>query len=160
MFAQCQFLAEPIAITNWYRSEGWHAPGVSDGQATRPLNVTINGKRPGWPTGVTVSEIVHTKDYRVIFPAAVFQENGKRKKMRPRKLVLRELLRWDINDKPFAYSYDLAPEGVLCTFSVDLVDDKGDGVLRVMVAPGHVSSLDLQPPPLPGWVKALMSNST
>ena len=76
MFAQCQFLSEPIAITNWYLSEGWHAPGVSDGQAARPLKVNINGKRPEWPSGVTVFEIVHTKDYRVTFPAAVFQENA------------------------------------------------------------------------------------
>ena len=156
MFAQCQFSAEPIANTTWYRSEGWRPPAIRDGRATRSFNVTINGKPPAWPAGVSVSEIVHRKGYRVTFPAAIFEENGTREKMRSRTLVLGELLRWDISGKPYAYSYELVPNGVACMFSVDLLDDKGDGIFRVMVSPGHTRfDPRFGPPPLPALVKPI-----
>jgi sulfur carrier protein ThiS len=152
LLAQCTFVAEPIAVTSWYRSEGWLLPGVKDGKATAPFTVTINGKPPAWPEGVTVSEIVHDKGYHVSFPAAVFEENGKPKKMQARKVGLHRLLRWDINGQPYIYSYDLWPAGTLCTFSVDLVDEKGDGSFRLMVAPGH-PQVGPQSPAPPQWAK-------
>ena len=151
MLAQCGFVAEPVAIYDWHRSEGWQLPGVEGYRAYR-LEYKINGKSPAWPDGVTVSTIEHSKSYRVSFPEAIFQENGTPKKMRARAIGLHTLLRWEINGKPYAYSYELWPDDVLCTFSVDLVDDKGDGVFRLMTAPGHaVFTSKLRPPPLPEW---------
>ncbi len=154
MLAQCGFVAEPVAVTSRHRSEGWKLPGVRDGKVSRPLNVMINGKAPLWPNGVTVSEIVHDKGYHVTFPAAVFEENGKPQKMRTRILGLHRLLRWELDGKPYAYSYELWPDGLFCDFSVDIVDDKGDGVFRLMESPGHlIHSLNPQPPALPTWEK-------
>ena len=154
MFAQCGFVAEPVSGTSWYRSDGWQLPGVRDGRSHGPIKVTINGQQPSWPDGVTVSELMHGKNYRVRFPAAVFRDGLKTRKMRARMLDLYKLVRWDINGKPFAYSYLLHPDGHLCVFSVDLIDDKGDGIFRVMVTPGHaLVRLDSQPPALPEWAK-------
>jgi hypothetical protein len=104
---------------------------------------------------------MHDPNYRVSFPAAVFEENGKPKKMQARTVGLHMLLRWEIYGKPYAYSYDLWPEGLLCTFSVDLVDDKGDGIFRLLVSPGHIMQGEItelghrgpQAPRLPEWAR-------
>jgi hypothetical protein len=150
LFPQCGFKAEPVAVTSWHRSEGWKLPGITDGKVLGPLNVTLNGKAPPWPTGVTVSEIVHAKGYHVSFPAGVFDEYGKQKRMRPRILGLHRLLRWELNGKPYAYTYELWPEGMLCDFSVDIVDDEGDGVFRLLESPGHnLLTFQTQAPALP-----------
>src|SRR5690349_1652048 len=49
--AQCGFVADPIAVTTWYRSDGWQLPGVSDGKVRGPFKININGKTPAWPDG-------------------------------------------------------------------------------------------------------------
>lgn len=162
LLAQCGFVAESVAATTWYRNEGWSPPGVTDGEAVGPISVRIDGRATLWPHGVTVSEIRHERSYRVTFPAAIFTEDGKRKGTARRTLGLHGLFRWEIDGKPYAYSYDLWPEGLLCTFSVDLVDDKGDGLFRVMATPGHIMQGKItstgqhvapQPPPLPEWAR-------
>jgi len=162
ILAQCHFVAEPAALTNWYRSEGWELPGVKNGKIIGPIKMIINDKHVDLPDRITVSRIVHPKNYRVSFPAAMFEEGGKTKTMQARTLSLNGLFRWEINGKPYAYSYDLWPDDVMCTFSVDLIDDKGDGIFRVMVTPGHIMQPQIivpgnievpQPPALPDWAK-------
>lgn len=163
MFSQCGFVVQPAASISWYRKEGWKVPGVTDSQAIKPVELTVNGQRPDWPAGVAVSMIIHKRGYQVTFPAAIFEGDGKRKRMRPTVGSLRLLLRWEMNGKPYAYSYELESSRYLCTFSVDIVDDKGDGIFRTMVTPGHLlhsshlPSPGPQPPPLPEWLKKPVS---
>ena len=71
--------------------------------------MTINNKPFIWPVGITVSMVVHENDYRVSFPEAVFDENGIHKKMLPGVFQLKQLLRWEMNSKTYAYSYYLLP---------------------------------------------------
>ena len=158
--AQCHFVAKPVAMTGWYRSEGWALPGIADGKIVGPASARINDKPPAWPEGITISVIEHDPGYRVSFPEAVFQENGVQMKMEARSIPLNGLYRWEIFGKPYAYSYDLWPDDVGCAFSADFMDDKGDGVFRVMASPGHLGRREFtkdggyrepQPPPLPEW---------
>jgi len=152
--SQCRFVVEPVADMSGYRNEGWELPGVEDG---KPLIVTLNGERMTWPGGVTVSAIGHNRSYphyHVSFPEAVYEDHGVRMKMRPKKVGVVIILQWEVNGKPYAYSYELAPDDVLCTFSVDFVDDKGDGVFRVMNSPGHpLRGRKTQPPAVPDWAR-------
>ena len=99
-----------------------------------------------------MSAAVFKDRYHVTFPEAVFEENGKRMKMGVRSFGLHYLVRWEFQGKPYAYSYLLLPDDVACSFTVDIVDDKGDGVFRSLVTPGHfIFDRDPQPPPLPSW---------
>jgi hypothetical protein len=148
MLAQCGFVAEPVSENRWYRSSGWELPGAKSGKII-PTEVIINGKPPAWPEGMRVSVIVHRKGYHANFPAAVFEEAGQPKKMKARSLTLQQLLRWEIKGKVYAYSYTLVPDRSLYVFSVDIVDDRGDGVFRLMTD----RSLRFSPPALPEWAK-------
>jgi hypothetical protein len=151
--AQCGFAITPAANIKWYRENGWETPGVADAKSIAKFNVTINGKPKVWPDGITVSVIEHEKDYRVSFPEAIFNDEGIQKKMLSRTFHLVQLLRWEMNGKPYAYSYYLLPYDVACDSSIDIVDDKGDGKFRLITSPGHpVVSINPLPPPVPGWL--------
>jgi len=153
--AQCHFVAEPVANTVWYRREGWSLPGVQDGRAFVRINFkTADGKQRSlnWPDGVTVSGLPSNQGFSATFPEATFEENGTKMRMPQRKVGVHWLWRWEINGMPYAYTYDLEPYDVGCSFTIDLVDDKGDGVFRTMVTAGHSPmTLTPQPPPLPTW---------
>lgn len=135
-------------------------PGVND--HARPLNprseivfvpvtITDTGKRPGLPDGVTVSATVDS--FSAHFPEAAFSENGTSKKMLARTIEVKVIYRWEINGRPYAYSYTLSPRELLCFFTVDFIDDKGDGIFRVMTSPGHPAITLGPPPPVPGWAR-------
>jgi hypothetical protein len=152
--AQCGFSIQPASEIRWYRDAGWQTPGVTDAKAIGKLNVTINGKPQTWPDGITVSMITHEDNYRVHFPEMIFEDNGIHKRMLSRVFKLQQLLRWEMNGKPYAYSYDLWPYDVACSSTVDIIDDKGDGKFRLMTSPGHtIVSLNPVPPPVPEWLK-------
>jgi len=127
---------------------------VADAKTIRKLNVTINGKPNVWPEGITVSVILHNDNYRVRFPEAIFDEDGIHKKMLSRVFLLKQLLRWEMNGKPYAYTYYLWPYDVACDATVDIIDDKGDGKFRLMTSPGHpIVTQNPVPPPVPEWLK-------
>ena len=153
--AQCGFAFEPAAVIRWYRSEGWTIPGLADAQAIVPVIRTIDGKSVPWdfPEGVTVHGVLHDHDYRVTFPEAIFEGNGKRTKMLARVFGLFAMLRWEVNGRPYAYSYELRPFDVACATSIDIIDEDGDGIFRVMTPGGHsiVSVRHAEAPPLPAW---------
>ena len=155
--AQCGFAIVPAADENWHRSEGWPIPGLSDAKGF--LHVTIDNKPKHWvwPEGITVSLVVHDKGYDVQFPDAVFEQDGTRKRMLPRSFTLFQMLRWEMNGTPYAYSYDLGPQDVGCTASVDIIDDRGDGKFRLMTSSGHTlrvpPSRTPDPPPVPEWLQ-------
>jgi hypothetical protein len=152
--AQCGFAIVPAADVDWYREAGWETPGVADAKSILKVNLTVNGKPHIWPDGITVSAVVHDDGYRVSFPEAVFDVNGAHKKMLQRDFLLKQLLRWEMNGKPYAYSYYLLPLDVLCTATIDVIDDKGDGKFRLMSPAGHVIwGRNPEPPPLPTWLQ-------
>jgi hypothetical protein len=92
----------------------------------------------------------------VTFPDAEFSLDGTKKRLHAGRFVLYQLVRWEKNGKVYAYSYELGPDSVLCTASVDLIDDKGDGKFRLMVPGGHLVHVFhgkiSQPPPVPDWL--------
>ncbi len=116
-----------------------------------PVTFADKGKRLGLPDGVTVSATVD--QFSAHFPEAVFAENGISKKMLARTVDVKVIYRWEINGRPYAYSYTLIPRDLLCFFTVDFVDDKGDGIFRVMTSPGHASITLGAPPPVPEWAR-------
>ena len=155
--AQCGFAFEPAAAVRWYRSEGWTIPGLADAKAIGPIRREIDGKSLPWdfPEGVTVQMVWHDRDYLITFPEAIFEQDGKRTKMLVRKFGLFQMLRWDVDGKPYAYSYVLLPHDVLCTANIDIIDETGDGVFRVMTPEGHgpLSARHPEAPPVPAWAR-------
>ena len=150
--AQCGFAIAPAADVRWYHEGGWEIPGLTDAKSMGKLNVTINGTPHIWPEGITVSLISHEENYQVSFPEAVFDENGIQKKMLARHFLLSQMLRWEINGTPYAYSYFLLPNDIACSASIDIIDDRGDGKFRVMTPAGHpIMNQYPLPPPIPKW---------
>ena len=156
---QCGFAIVPAADTHWYRNEGWPIPGLSDAKGFANIHRTIDGKPNDWvwPEGITVHWVVHDEGYDVQFPDAVFEDNGSRKRMLPRSFRVYQMVRWEMNGIPYAYSYELGPHDVACLASVDIIDDVGDGKFRLMTSPGHTlfsaPGHNPEPPPIPEWLK-------
>jgi len=153
-YAQCGFAFEPASEVRWYRSEGWSIPGLTDANAIRPANLVVDGKPASWslPDGVTFSMVQHEYGYHVTFPDAIFVEEGKRTKMLSRSFLLYQMVRWEINGKAYTYSYLLGPLDVACMAYIDIIDDKGDGVFRIMTPTGHnIMGKETTPPPIPAW---------
>jgi hypothetical protein len=151
--AQCGFAIVPAASVHWYREQGWQPPGLDDAKRIGPLNVTVNSQVKVWPEGISVSVITHDEGYRVQFPEATFEDNGAKKKMLPRSFVLKQMLRWEMRGRPYAYSYYLWPLDVACIATIDIIDDRGDGKFRLMTSPGHsIMGRDMVPPEVPGWL--------
>jgi hypothetical protein len=157
--AQCGFAIVPAADKSWHRNEGWPIPGLSDAKGFSVIHRTIDGKPNDfvWPEGLSVTWVVHDKGYDVQFPDAAFDEDGSRKRMLPRRFLLYQMLRWEMNGTPYAFSYLLGPYDVACTASVDIIDDRGDGKFRLMVSPGHTlmnaRGNTPEPPPVPAWLQ-------
>jgi hypothetical protein len=153
--AQCGFAIVPAVDKKWYRNEGWPIPGLSDAKGFAKIRRTVDGKPKDWvwPEGISVTWVVHDKDYDVHFPDAIFDENGARRRMLPRRFKLYSMLRWEVNGTPYAYSYELGPYDVACLSSVDIIDDRGDGKFRLMTSPGHMLMVapdrTPEPPPIP-----------
>jgi hypothetical protein len=144
--AQCGFFSKPVAGFTWYRAEGWPTPGVEDAKATVPLNA--KGRPYGWPEGLTVSQFVHELNHHIVFPSTIFEENGERKRTQPAAFILTGLWRWEMDGKPYAYTYTILSDTVACGFSMDLIDNRGDGKFRLMQSSDHgVTGY----PPLPAW---------
>jgi hypothetical protein len=133
----------------------WFAP--PDGNQSRLLL----GKPPLKPVPGAVAELLPHDEYPYIieFPAQDFVLNGARQKMRPAQ-VKAGIVRWKIDGHIIAYSYGLIPvtarrvngkwevqSELGCIFAATFIDDKGDGVFRVLV-PGALTA-DL----IPRWAQ-------
>ncbi len=154
--AQCGFQSKPISGFSWYRAEGWPTPGVDDAESVAPLAVNrnglpliVNGRKDDWPEGLTASRLVHERDYHLVFPAVIFEDNGQRRQSQSAGFSLVALLRWEVRGKPYAYSYTILSDTVACGFSMDLIDDVGDGKFRVLKSSDR---LTIGFPPLPVWI--------
>ena len=157
--AQCGFAIVPAADTHWYREQGWPIPGLSDAKGFAKIHRTVDGKPKDWvfPEGITVSWVAHPDNYHVQFPDAIFDDNGSQKRMLARSFKLYQMVRWEMNGTPYAYSYELGPHDVACMATVDIIDDRGDGKFRLMASPGHTLTVapghDPVPPPVPEWLQ-------
>jgi hypothetical protein len=157
-FAQCGLAVAPAAETRWFRSDGWAIPGLEDAKF-RPVHQVIDGKQIDWhwPDGVSVSAFLPDENHRhLTIPGAVFDDSGSSKKLLEQSAYLYWIFRWEIQGRPYVYSYKLGSEHTGCGFSFDLIDDRGDGKFRLMVSPGHSDmnhrpGADPVPPPLPTW---------
>jgi hypothetical protein len=157
-FAQCGLAVVPAAETRWYRSDGWAIPGLEDAKF-RPLHQMVDGKQKDshWANGITVSAYMPDDNHRQLtIPGAVFDESGSSKKLLEQSAYLYWIFRWEVQGKPYAYSYNVGSTRIACSFTFDLVDDRGDGKFRLLISPGNsvmnrLPGSDPEPPPLPTW---------
>ena len=101
----------------------------------------------------------HASPYIVQFPAQEFVLNGVRERMHAIQ-VKATIIRWEVGKHVVAYSYGLIPvvahrhngkwivENELgCIFYATFIDDKGDGVFRVLVPASLTADL------IPSWAR-------
>jgi hypothetical protein len=149
----CNFKYNPAATQQYYRAEGWKLPGTTDfnPRATpRTYGAPMRGPIPGG----RASLLSHDEDpYIVEFPAEDFVLNGARKRMRSAQMKA-TIIRWDVNGHLVAYSYGLIPvkahresgewkveTEMACIFYATFIDNKGDGIFRVLVPDAFTADL-------------------
>lgn len=150
----CGFQSSRISWQRFYRAEGWQLPGVSAGE------LAPSDKKASIP-GLTARALRLDAPGIVEFPSTEFNLDGQRRQM-PAQTMRASLTRWELegSGKVVAYSYDLVPidarrEGskwvtgsiAQCTFEVTFIDDKGDGVFRLMLTEPMRAEL------MPDWTK-------
>jgi hypothetical protein len=156
----CDFEYDPASATQFYRAEGWKLPGTED--FTLSAHPSVYGLPfPRQPIqGARFRILSHDETpYVVELPPQTFLLNGIRHRMRAAQFKA-SILRWTVNDRVVAYSYGLIPvdahrennkwiieNEVACIFDATFIDDKGDGVFRILV-PGLFAA-DL----VPGWAR-------
>jgi hypothetical protein len=154
----CDFKYDPVSAVQYYRAAGWNLPGIEDS----PLAPTDTyGLPSALPIpGFEVRVIRHEIPNIVTFPAQKFSLNGARQKMRAMQVEAR-ILQWVTNGRTVAYSYGLIPVNAHrkdgkwvidveagCIFDATFIDDKGDGVYRVLVPDRFTADL------VPSWARA------
>ena len=167
----CEFRYDPVSVPQYYRVEGWDLPGVRD-YDPRGAPRTYGTPPVAQIPGAVIQLLPHDDPYVVRLPSEVFTLNGVRQRMRP-MLAKATIIRVEVGGKIVAYSYGLIPissavrkrgrwvvTGELgCIFYATFIDDKGDGIFRLLV-PGPLTA-DLIPqwakpspkpsPDTPGW---------
>jgi len=155
----CDFKYDPVSMPTYYRANGWTLPGTTD------FNLAETPQTYGSPIvmkipGADVQLLAHDEyPYIVQFPAQDFVLGDDHKKMRPMQAKA-IIVRYSIGGKVAAFSYGLIPvkarraEGrwvieseMACIFTATFIDDKGDGLFRLLV-PGAFT-----PDLVPSWVK-------
>ena len=154
----CDFQFSPATSPQFYREQGWILPGTTDfNPRATPRSY---GAPMGQVPGAKARLLSHDEDpYIVDFPAQEFIVDGARQRMHSIQ-VKATIVRWDVGDRVVAYSYGLIPvvahrkngkwvvtSEMACIFDATFIDDKGDGVFRVLVR--GVLTSDLVPP----WAK-------
>jgi hypothetical protein len=158
----CDFTYGPAAATRYYRAEGWKLPGTMDFNSSAHVN-TYGLPIPREPIPGVRAEILSHDDspYVIELPAQTFLLNGTGTIQRMRAAQYRaNVLRWMINHRIVAYSYGLSPviahrennkwiieSEAACIFNATFIDDKGDGVFRVLVSSPLAADL------VPEWAK-------
>jgi hypothetical protein len=150
----CGFESTPAAIQGYYRSEGWNLPGIADGKISRP------GTAAEFP-GLVLRDISHENPYLTEFPAQTFEQDGQHRKMPKQMMLLNSaIVRYEAGGKVVAYTYNFTPAHgyrvagkwvtdmmAFCDFFATYIDDKGDGVFRVLV------STPMRPDLVPAWAR-------
>ncbi len=117
--------------------------------------------------GLSAFIILHENPYIAEFPSVEFNLTGKRHRMPSQQMRLSGFLgkawivRWETDDaKVVAYTYSFIPVSAHrsgdkwrvdseagCVFDTTFIDDRGDGVFRIMV------DGDMRPALIPAWAK-------
>jgi hypothetical protein len=156
----CRFNYDPVSEPQYYREEGWTLPGTTDFNPSAQPNFQLSPRVYHIPD--VANEILTHNEYSYVveFPAQLFTLAGIPERMRP--LVAKAaIVRFKVRGKIIAYSYGLAPISVAdkadrsrvvegevdCMFEATFIDDKGDGVFRILV-PGPLTN-EL----VPAWAK-------
>jgi hypothetical protein len=139
----CEFQYDPVSTPQYYREEGWSLPG------TKAFNSSTVHRDQSSPTesigGAVGQALVHESPNVVNFPAQEFLLKGMRQRMRAAQLQV-NIVRWVMHGRTIAYSYSLIPVAAhrengkwiidsmaACIYFATFIDDKGDGVFRVLV---------------------------
>lgn len=153
----CEFKYDPISASQYYRAEGWSLPGI-DGTGERRKKPVQSVPRA---ESIPLAQLVpHESPDVVDFPAQDFWLNGKRQRMRAARAEV-NILRWVMHRRTVAYSYKLIPvtahreDGkwiidatTACIYFATFVDDRGDGIFRVLVPDQFTATL------VPRWAKS------
>jgi hypothetical protein len=156
---ECHFEYDPISLPTYYRTEGWVLPGITDfNPSATPRLAELPSIKP---VPGAVAELLPHDEYPYIieFPAQEFVLNGARQKLRSAQVKV-GMVRWKVDGHIIAYSYGLIPVTARrvngkwdvqseagCIFTATFIDDRGDGVFRILV-PGSLTT-DL----IPRWAK-------
>jgi hypothetical protein len=141
----CHFEYDPISLPTYYRTEGWVLPGITDfNPSATPRLAELPSIKP---VPGAISELLSHDEYPYIieFPAQQFVLNGARQKMRSTQVKV-GMVRWKVDGHIIAYSYGLIPvtarrvngkwdvqSELGCIFTATFIDDRGDGVFRILV---------------------------
>jgi hypothetical protein len=156
----CRFNYDPVSAPQYYREEGWTLPGTKDFNPSAQPNLGLVPRVYHIPD--VVNELLTHNEYSYVveFPAQLFTLGGIPERMR--QLVAKAaIVRFKVRGRVIAYSYGLAPisarhkaDGLRvvegeggCMFEATFIDDKGDGVFRILV-PGPLTN-EL----VPAWAK-------
>jgi hypothetical protein len=145
-------------MPQYYRAEGWKLPGITDFDLRESANsygAPISKPIPG----ATAYLLPHAAPYIAEFPAQEFVLNGVRERMHATQ-VKATIIRWEVDKHVVAYSYGLIPvvahrhngkwivDGeTACIFFATFIDDKGDGLFRVLLPTRLTADL------IPSWAK-------
>jgi hypothetical protein len=168
----CDFKTEPAARTLLYRGEGWKMPALEHGKLSAPISFPASYSYKDWKVGavpipgVAVRVILFEAGERDAsesglfeIPRQEFEQDGKRRVMPSQYMgVTRWVYRYDVEGRVIAYTFGFSPvyahgkgdqlkvdAEVSCVFDTTYVDDKGDGVFRILLPGG------LTPDALPQW---------
>ena len=157
--AGCGFRFDPASLPHYYRAEGWQLPGTTDFKTSAMPHISgVPLPRRPIP-GVVFQLLPHDDPFVIRFGEQVFDLNGAHYRMRS-LIAKATVIRVMIDGKVVAYSYGLAPvsaerkngkwmvhsEGG-CEFEATFIDDKGDGVFRLLVPGAFTQDL------IPAWAK-------
>jgi len=162
----CDFKTDPSAARHFYRGDGWLLPPIERGKLSAP--VIFQGQAaaalrfgPGPVEGLTTRVIIHeaTEAEPNLFeiPRQEFEQDGKHHVMSSQMMVMDHWVwRYDVDGKVVAYTIGFTPvyghrengewiteSELACTFYGTFIDDRGDGVFRLLV-PGWMTP-DLMP---------------
>jgi hypothetical protein len=149
---------DPVAQAQYYRESGWNLPGIERSkrfaQPTLAELPTIRNI-----AGVRAIVILHEYPFVIELPAQDFAMGNARKRLRKGSYKA-AIVRWEINEKVVAYTYGLIPvtvhrkgktwkidSEVGCIFDATFIDDRGDGVFRLLVPTTLTADL------IPNWAK-------
>ncbi len=152
----CDFSYSPATAPRYYRADGWSLPGTKDLDPTETAKIkAASSSIPG----TQAFPIPHSHPFIVDFPEQIFTFNSAQHRMHAMEVMV-SIIRWQVGRRVVAYSYNLIPVDAhqengkwkidaeaACVFFATFIDDKGDGVFRLLVPDRMTSDL------IPAWAK-------
>lgn len=155
----CDFNTEPAGLARFYRSEGWKLPEISNGKVSAPivfreypksgkgLPFPVLGPIPGLTIRMVIRDATDRSPNLFQIPRQEYELNGKHRVMLSQNMLFDHwVYRYEANGQIVAYNFRLTPvEGhwtdgkwiedaeAGCEFNATFVDDRGDGVFRILL---------------------------